>query len=28
MPGQIDAMVPDYLVHEVFLKLSDKTQKE
>jgi hypothetical protein len=28
MPGQIGAMVPDYLAHDVFLKLSEKTQKE
>ncbi len=28
MPGQIGAMARDYLTHEVFLKLSEKTQKE
>ena len=28
LPGQIGAMARDYLTHEIFLKLSDKTQKE
>jgi integrase len=28
MPGQIGAMVADYLAHEVFLELSDKTKRE
>jgi integrase len=28
LPGQIGAMVEDYLTHEVFLQLSEKTRKE